>query len=182
MLQLVTPTTQDLLNFWFNSDYCISRQINFHDWQKQAILNTIYVHEVLKVENVWDLYDKVWNQVRFESGAGLDHLEWKRFQFPRYCMKMATWTWKTWVLEALVVWQYLNAKAWNEKFTKNFMVVAPWLIVYDRLKDAFLWKVDVESWDRIFEKSDFKILFLITSCLVFSGRRQSTAKVNCLFL
>lgn len=157
MIEKVTPTTKELLNFWFDENYCVNRQINFHDWQKQAILNTIYAHEILKVEDVGDMYDKLWNGLRFQSWAWLEHLEWKRFKYPRYCMKMATWTWKTWVLEALVVWQYLNAKAWNERFTKNFMVVAPWLIVYDRLKDAFIWKRDDETWSRVFEKSDFKV-------------------------
>lgn len=157
MIQQVTPTTQELLKFWFDDAYCDSRQVNFHEWQKQAILNTIYCHEILKVENVWDMYDKVWEWLRFEDWLWLEHLEAKRFKYPRYCMKMATWTWKTRVLEALVIWQYMNAKAWNERYTKNFMVVAPWLIVYDRLKDAFIWKRNEETDSREFEKSDFKI-------------------------
>ena len=58
-------------------------------------------------------------------------------------------------MEALVIWQYLNAKAGNERYTKNFMVVAPGLIVYDRLKDAFIGKKNDETEDRQFEKSDF---------------------------
>ncbi len=157
MLQQVTPTTQELLKFRFDDAYCDSRQVNFHEWQKQAILNTIYCHEILKVENVWDMYDKVWEWLRFEDWLWLEHLEAKRFKYPRYCMKMATWTWKTRVLEALVIWQYMNAKIWNERYTKNFMVVAPWLIVYDRLKDAFIWKRNEETDSREFEKSDFKI-------------------------
>jgi type III restriction enzyme len=42
--------------------------------------------------------------------AGLEYLETQRYIFPRYCMKMATGTGKTWVLEALLIRQYLNAK------------------------------------------------------------------------
>ncbi|MDD5286786.1 MAG: hypothetical protein PHD54_13100, partial [Desulfuromonadaceae bacterium] len=41
----------------------------------------------------------------------------------------------------LVIWQYLNAKYELEKsgkFTKNFLLVAPGLIVYERLLDAYL--------------------------------------------
>jgi len=155
MIEQVTPTTQELLKFRFDPAYCESRPINFHEGQKQAILNTIYCHEILKVENVGDMYDKVSNDLRLEYGKGLEHLEAKRFQYPRYCMKMATWTWKTRVLEALVIWQYLNAKAGNERYTKNFMVVAPGLIVYDRLKDAFIGKKNDETDERQFEKSDF---------------------------
>ncbi|MCR5412619.1 MAG: hypothetical protein K6E76_06690 [Patescibacteria group bacterium] len=90
MMQQVTPTTQELLKFRFDPAYCESRPINFHEGQKQAILNTIYCHEILKVENVGDMYDKVSNDLRLEYGKGLEHLEAKRFQYPRYCMKMAT--------------------------------------------------------------------------------------------
>ena len=52
---------------------------------------------------------------------------------------MATGTGKTWVLQALLVWQVLNANraADSTRYTKNFLVVAPGLIVYDRLRDAF---------------------------------------------
>ena len=52
---------------------------------------------------------------------------------------MATGTGKTWVLQALMVWQTLNANRApdNPRYTKNFLIVAPGLIVYDRLRDAF---------------------------------------------
>jgi type III restriction enzyme len=58
-LEQVSPTTQELLKFWFDEAYCENRQINFHEGQRQAILNTIYAHEVLKTQSVADLYDKV---------------------------------------------------------------------------------------------------------------------------
>lgn len=44
----VTPVTQDLLRYWFTDTFCDQRRFNFHQGQKQAILNTIYVHEILK--------------------------------------------------------------------------------------------------------------------------------------
>jgi type III restriction enzyme len=52
---------------------------------------------------------------------------------------MATGTGKTWVLQALMVWQILNANREPDsgRYTKNFLIVAPGLIVYDRLRDAF---------------------------------------------
>ena len=54
----------------------------------------------------------------------------------------ATGTGKTWVLQALMVWQILNANRApdSDRYTKNFLVVAPGLIVYDRLLDAFMGK------------------------------------------
>ena len=62
---------------------------------------------------------------------------------PKYCLKMATGTGKTWVLQALMHWQLLNAVRAPEdaRFTRNFLVVAPGLIVYQRLLDAFRGKM-----------------------------------------
>jgi type III restriction enzyme len=51
---------------------------------------------------------------------------------------MATGTGKTWVLQALLIWQLLNkTQRWprgmdDARFTRQFMVVAPGLIVYER--------------------------------------------------
>jgi type III restriction enzyme len=70
---------------------------------------------------------------------------------------MATGTGKTWVMHALLIWQYLNAKyelEKSDKFTKNFLLVAPGIIVYDRLLDAYLGKENI-SQERNFEESDF---------------------------
>ena len=66
---------------------------------------------------------------------------------PKYCFKMATGTGKTWVLQALLIWQLLNKNAAlaegldDARFTRHFMVVAPGLIVYERLLDAFCGKL-----------------------------------------
>ena len=65
-------------------------------------------------------------------------------------------TGKTWVMHALLIWQYLNASDNLNKnnFSKNFLIVAPGLIVYNRLLDAFLGK-EKENGVRDFETSDF---------------------------
>ena len=48
LLEMVTPTTADLLKWWFGEDMVTARAgLNFHEGQKQAILNTIVAHEVL---------------------------------------------------------------------------------------------------------------------------------------
>ena len=70
-LSKTTPVTQDLLRFWFNDVFCDARSINFHDGQRQAILNTIYLHEIAKTDSVSDMYSHV--------GACCDRMdaEWK---------------------------------------------------------------------------------------------------------
>jgi hypothetical protein len=66
---------------------------------------------------------------------------------PKYCFKMATGTGKTWVMQALMIWQLLNKTATLARGYRRcalypqFMVVAPGLIVYERLLDAFCGKL-----------------------------------------
>lgn len=77
------------------------------------------------------------------KSVNLQQLAKLKYQFPKYAVKMATGTGKTWVMHALIIWQLLNARNENQnvslgRFTKNFLLVAPGLIVYDRLLDAFL--------------------------------------------
>lgn len=156
-IQKVSSVTQDLLRFWFSPAFCDERQINFHEGQKQAILNTIYCHEILKTESVFNMYQLASQEIIDDQF--LHCIRSEKFAHPKYCIKMATGTGKTWCMNAIFLWQYLNAK-YNEakdycSFTKNFLFVAPGLIVYERLLDSFLGKED-ENGTRHFETSDLK--------------------------
>lgn len=156
-IEKVSPITKDLLRFWApDGSFADLRNFNFHEGQWQAILNTIYVHEILKAKNARDMYMTVYPELLSE----MDLLDLKKDKYghPMYCIKMATGTGKTWVLSALLIWQYLNAK--NEeissgRFSKNFLLVAPGIIVYERLLDAYLGKRK-EDGTRNFDEADFK--------------------------
>jgi type III restriction enzyme len=155
MLQKVTPITKDLLRYWFAPAFADIRPYNFHNGQRQAILNVIYVHEILRVENVFNMYEMVDENLLAELGAS--EVRADKYNYPKYAVKMATGTGKTWVMSALLIWQYLNAKYENTpsgRYSKNFLLVAPGLIVYDRLLDAYLGKIN-ENGEREFETSDF---------------------------
>ena len=153
-LEKVTPTTKTLLEYWFVDGYTELRQINFHDGQKQAILNAIYIHEVIKSKNIFEAYQYFSPDLLLDSDGGLAELSKAKYSHPKYCIKMATGTGKTFVLQALLVWQYLNAKHEQGNYSKNFLVVAPGLIVYERLLDAFLGKENENGEGRDFETSD----------------------------
>lgn len=156
--QKTTPVTQELLRFWFSPPFCDARTINFHAGQQQAILNTVYLHEILKTGGVFDMYTAV--DPELTSEMDLTYLKKDKFSHPKYCLKMATGTGKTWVLGALLIWQYLNARAEEQtserRYSKNFLIVAPGLIVYERLLDAYLGKEEVGTGTRSFDTSDFK--------------------------
>ncbi len=155
-IEKVTPITQDLLRYWFNPVFC-ERTINFHAGQKQAILNAIYCHEILKTDSILSMYQQASEDLL--APDFFNYIKDDKYNHPKYCVKMATGTGKTFVLNALLIWQYLNAKYMeniNEvKFSKNFLLVAPGLIVYERLLDAFLGK-EKEDRTRDFETSDIK--------------------------
>lgn len=156
LLEQITPTTQELLKFWFSEEYCSLRNRNFHAGQRQAILNIVYLHEVLKAKKVLEYYERLMPDMMALSD--LTTLNQQKYQMPKYAVKMATGTGKTWVMHALLIWQMLNARHEDVKsgrFTKNFLLVAPGLIVYDRLLDAFCGRLKEGTEERDIETNDF---------------------------
>ena len=163
MMEKVTATTQELLKFWFSEEYCSLRSRNFHAGQRQAILNIIYLHEVLGARNVLEYYQQIIPDLMPMLDLGT--MSQQKYQMPKYAVKMATGTGKTWVMHALLIWQMLNAKQTypqplpcregSMRFTKNFLIVAPGLIVYDRLLDAFCGRLERDREGRNFETNDF---------------------------
>ncbi len=167
MLEAVTPVTRELLQYWFCEPFTTERTVNFHAGQRQAILNTVYLHEVAGIHSVEESYAEV---LEGEMGlVDMEALSQEKYRLPKYAVKMATGTGKTWVMHALVLWQLLNARHpeagpmlhGGDRYTQRFLLIAPGIIVYDRLLDAYLGKV--ENGERKVESSDlhkFKELFL----------------------
>ena len=58
MVEAVSPITRELLKYWFEEPFT-NRPLNFHEGQKQAILNAIYLHEVVRAETPADAYAKI---------------------------------------------------------------------------------------------------------------------------
>ena len=95
-LNRVSKTTQDLLRFWDpESSFADLRKVNLHHGQWQGIINTIYIHEILKVKNVHDMYMSIHPELLEEMD--LVDLKKEKYTHPKYCVKMATGTGKTWV-------------------------------------------------------------------------------------
>lgn len=169
ILERVTPTTAELLLWWFGDDMVLARGgenrgLNFHTGQKQAILNAIVAHEVLgRDQPTWSLLDlyKACAPDALLGGSRLNEVAQAKHAHPKYCFKMATGTGKTWVLQALMIWQLLNKTAAlaegvdDARFTRQFMVVAPGLIVYERLLDAFCGKLSVNALGGVSGARDF---------------------------
>jgi len=57
--------------------------------------------------------------------------------FARYCVKMATGSGKTLVMSMSIVWQFANYLRGEEGFANNFLILAPNVIVFERLRSDF---------------------------------------------
>ncbi|MBD2160933.1 DEAD/DEAH box helicase family protein [Limnothrix sp. FACHB-1083] len=134
----VTQTTAELLSYWFEED---RDGANFHPCQQQAIETIIYCHEILGIKNPYQLYEEFspnHPEVSKLARSKVLQDELNPITFPKYCLKMATGSGKTWVLNALMAWQYFNAIN-DEKpgmFTKRFLIVTPGKEVQKRILDA----------------------------------------------
>ncbi|HLM52250.1 MAG TPA: restriction endonuclease subunit R, partial [Pseudoxanthomonas sp.] len=154
----VTPVTGELLRWWFGNETVQSRSFNFHPGQRQAMLNVIVAHELLGSRDLADLYRQVCPWAL--QGSRLAEAAQETHAHPKYCLKMAGGTGKTWVLEALLLWQMLNRTAAldeardDPRFTRHFLIVAPGPMAYGRLLDALLGR-EREDRSRDFSTSDF---------------------------
>ena len=90
LMEQVTPTTQELLKYWFSEEYCSLRNQNFHDGQRQSIMNIIYLHEVMGVKNVLEYYEQLTPDLM--ATVDLATLGQQKYQMPKYAVKMATGT------------------------------------------------------------------------------------------
>jgi len=131
-----TETTRLLLNHWFNTDHRskTNRPFSYHYSQRQAIETLIFVWEFEKVRTRKGLLERYAQTLKDVRLPPYD-------DFARYCIKMATGSGKTKVMSLVMVWQFMNAVREAEEtahdYAKTFLLIAPNVIVLERLKTDF---------------------------------------------
>ena len=130
-----TGTSQRLLRHWFETDHLAPSGEEWHYYycQREAIETIIYLYEVMKTRKVIDLYG---NFAPDRTIAYKASDNW----WARYVCKMATGSGKTKVMSLAIVWSYFNARFENDlrdDYSKTFALIAPNVIVYQRLLDDF---------------------------------------------
>jgi type III restriction enzyme len=131
-----TGTTRLLLNHWFYTHHRLpgGRPFAYHPSQQEAIETLIFVWEYEKVRTRKGLLERYAQDLRDVRLPPYD-------DFARYCIKMATGSGKTKVMALAVAWQFLNAQREAEEiasdYAKTFLVIAPNVIVFERLKTDF---------------------------------------------
>lgn len=131
-----SATSRALLNWWFETEHLLENAdgsrspFRYYYAQREAVETVIWLYEVRRARDKFDL-------LRFDaSGAvssGMFDEEW-----PRYVLKMATGAGKTKVLSLLIAWSFFH-KTYeaDSSLSRNFLVVAPNIIVLDRLRADF---------------------------------------------
>jgi type III restriction enzyme len=128
-----TATTRTCFAHWFPKDG--HRRpgrppFRYHPFQREAIGTLVYLYEVAGVRRQKQLLERY---VRRDDIQLLQHDD-----FARYCLKMATGSGKTKVMSLAVAWQYFNAVAEaREDYARTVLVIAPNVIVYERLRADF---------------------------------------------
>jgi type III restriction enzyme len=127
-----TDTTGRLLHHWFHTDHRLAdgRKFKYHYFQQHAVETLVYLYEIAQVRRQKQLIET------FAQRQDLKLLQYD--DFARYCVKMATGSGKTKVMALAIAWQYFNAVAEaRDDFAKTFLVIAPNVIVFERLRTDF---------------------------------------------
>lgn len=131
-----SDTSKALLKWWFKEEHIlydqkgISSNFRYYFAQREALETVIWLYEVAQVKDKYDL-------IRYNStgvlSAGMFTEEWLRF-----VIKMATGAGKTKVMSLVIAWAYFHKKyEANSKLAKNFLLITPNVIVFERIKNDF---------------------------------------------
>ena len=127
-----SATSRALLTWWFATDHPQEDGSLFQYYfaQREAIETIIYLHEVIQFKDKYDL-------MRFDSSGavstGMFQEHWRRL-----VVKMATGSGKTKVMSLAIAWSFFH-KTYEESsnLARNFLLIAPNIIVLDRLRGDF---------------------------------------------
>ena len=129
-------TSKSLLNWWFNTPHLMPHaddamtEFQYYFAQREALETIIYLYDAVAVKDKYDL-------MRFDSSglvsAGMFDETWRRF-----VVKMATGAGKTKVLSLVLAWSFFH-KTYepDSRLARNFLVIAPNIIVLDRIYKDF---------------------------------------------
>ena len=129
-------TSKALLNWWFDTEHIIPKAdgtlepFRYYFAQREAVETIIWLYEVAGVKDKYDL-------IRYDaSGAistGMFDEEWLRL-----VTKMATGSGKTKVMSLFITWCFFHKHYEpDSRLATNFIVIAPNIIVLDRLRADF---------------------------------------------
>ena len=136
-----SDTTRELLSYWFERSHLISQgdgnqfPFQYYFCQRESIETIIYLYEVRGMQTLAALIAEFGGQLSDIAALGVAPEE---DLWPKYAFKVATGAGKTKIMSLAIVWSYFHAlRESDSPLAKHFVVVAPNLTVFERLKDDF---------------------------------------------
>ncbi|MBW1803593.1 MAG: DEAD/DEAH box helicase family protein, partial [Deltaproteobacteria bacterium] len=136
-----SDTTRELLFHWFERDHVIEAQtkeripFRYYFCQREAIETLIYLCEVRGLRTLSSIISEFGGEDRETAALGVNPNE---DRWAKYAFKLATGTGKTKVMSLAIVWSYFHAlRESDSEMARNFVVIAPNLTVFERLKADF---------------------------------------------
>ncbi len=136
-----SDTTIQLLNHWFNRAHRKTTpdgeefEFRYYFCQREAVETLIYLKEVRQIECLSQIIAEFGGANAELQALGIteDEDAWSRYAF-----KLATGAGKTKVMSLCIVWSYFHTlRESDSEMARHFVVIAPNLTVYERLKDDF---------------------------------------------
>lgn len=131
-----SATSIALLKWWFETQHLMEQAdgtqsgFRYYFSQREAVETVIWLHDVRKVRDKFDL-------LRFDASGAVSSNMFDE-DWPRYVVKMATGAGKTKVLSLLIAWSFYHKLYESDSaLSRNFLVIAPNIIVLDRLRADF---------------------------------------------
>jgi type III restriction enzyme len=159
-----SPVAARLFEYWFKEDHEVAGfagVFRYHFCQREAIETLVYLVEIAGVRDAVKLvqdYAEVFQKDLLEKNiefvTTMDGQRRIRRYVPeleamgeqdlpmenlrRYAVKMATGSGKTWVMAMAMVWSHFHKRmVAGSELSTNFLIVAPNVIVYQRLERDF---------------------------------------------
>lgn len=137
----VSETSRTLLRHWFENEHLVKTEggdpapFRYHWAQREAIETFIYLYELRRVRNMAELLFEFGDNQLADLALGIPS---EQDRWAKYCAKIATGAGKTKIMSLAIVWSYFHSLYEpNSDLARHFVVIAPNLTVYERLKDDF---------------------------------------------
>ncbi len=137
----ISQTSRTLLYHWFQNEHRVKSEsgqeipFRYHWAQREAIETFIYLYEVRRVRNVAELLFEFGDEQLADLALGIQP---EQDRWAKYCAKIATGAGKTKIMSLAIVWSYFHSLYEpGSDLARHFVVIAPNLTVYERLKDDF---------------------------------------------
>lgn len=131
-----SETSRSLLHWWFLEPHLttglgnVAGHFQYYFAQREAIESIIYLCDVVGAKSQYDL-------MRFDATGAISDKDFPE-TWRRYVVKMATGSGKTKVMSLVLTWSYYH-KLYepDSELSRNFLIIAPNIIVLDRLYKDF---------------------------------------------